>query len=230
MTLYHFGNCLALSYVPYYIVYKHCGLSEYGAFWKCVQAAGIYALTQLGKMLLLATFFPAAGDYSEDVPETFSAIHELLKCTVDLIDLIGLSLVMSRIAGKGHTKVLIAGLGWAGAELVFSRLLVLWVGARGTEFDWKFIQKSFEANISIVHFLSIAALVWLYSRNDLPRHLFPAVLILIGFHSYKSVICDVVSQVFSIYSWTLLFFKALLSLALGAVVLFVYAGVASAVN
>lgn len=57
---------------------------------------------------------------------------------------------MSRIAGKGHTKVLIAGLGWAGAELVFSRLLVLWVGARGTEFDWKFIQKSFEANISIV--------------------------------------------------------------------------------
>ena len=73
-----------------------------------------------------------------------------MKCTVDLIDLVGLSVVMSRIAGKGHTKVLIAGLGWAGAELVFSRLLVLWVGARGTEFDWKYIQKSFEANISIV--------------------------------------------------------------------------------
>ena len=74
----------------------------------------------------------------------------MLKCTVDLIDLIGLSVVMSRIAGKGHTKVLIAGLGWAGAELVLSRLLELWVGARGTEFDWKYIQKSFEANISIV--------------------------------------------------------------------------------
>ena len=77
-------------------------------------------------------------------------LQELLKCTVDLIDLIGLSVVMSRIAGKGHTKVLIAGLGWAGAELVLSRLLVFWVGARGTEFDWKYIQKSFEANISIV--------------------------------------------------------------------------------
>lgn len=31
--------------------------SEYGAFWKCVQAAGIYVFTQLCKMLVLATFF-----------------------------------------------------------------------------------------------------------------------------------------------------------------------------
>lgn len=76
--------------------------------------------------------------------------HELLKCTVDLADLVGLSVIMSRIAGKGNTKVLIAGLGWAGAELVLSRLLVLWVGARGTEFDWIYIQKSFDANISMV--------------------------------------------------------------------------------
>lgn len=32
--------------------------SEYGAFWKCVQAGGIYMFTQLVKMLILATFFP----------------------------------------------------------------------------------------------------------------------------------------------------------------------------
>jgi len=33
--------------------------SEYGAFWKCIQAGGIYVFTQLCKMLILATFFPA---------------------------------------------------------------------------------------------------------------------------------------------------------------------------
>jgi hypothetical protein len=33
--------------------------SEYGAFWKCIQAGGIYVSTQLCKMLILATFFPA---------------------------------------------------------------------------------------------------------------------------------------------------------------------------
>lgn len=92
MTLYHFGNCVALL-TPYYFTYKYSGLwvyfwllvicrlpspqlyqvnkklfvnfpgllfnhrSEYGAFWKCVQAGGIYIFTQLVKMLVLATFF-----------------------------------------------------------------------------------------------------------------------------------------------------------------------------
>lgn len=32
--------------------------SEYGAFWKCIQAGGFYVFTQLTKMLLLATFSP----------------------------------------------------------------------------------------------------------------------------------------------------------------------------
>ncbi len=26
MTFYHFGNCVALAYVPYYLTYKHAGL------------------------------------------------------------------------------------------------------------------------------------------------------------------------------------------------------------
>lgn len=26
MTLYHFGNCVALVYVPYYLTYKYSGL------------------------------------------------------------------------------------------------------------------------------------------------------------------------------------------------------------
>lgn len=41
-------------------------------------------------------------------------------------------------------------LGWATAELVMTRLVPLWVGARGVEFDWKYIQMSFDANVSLV--------------------------------------------------------------------------------
>ena len=43
-------------------------------------------------------------------------------------------------AGKGAVKILVAGLGWAMAELVLTRLVFLWVGARGVEFDWRYIQ------------------------------------------------------------------------------------------
>ena len=42
------------------------------------------------------------------------------------------------------------------AELISMRLLPLWVGARGIEFSWKYIQLSFEANISLVRFLFFA--------------------------------------------------------------------------
>ena len=36
--------------------------AEYGAFWKCVTAGFVYMVTQLVKMIFLATFFPTSGD------------------------------------------------------------------------------------------------------------------------------------------------------------------------
>ena len=47
------------------------------------------------------------------------------QATVDLADLVGIYLVMQRVSGKGQVKVLVAGLGWAFAELVLTRLVFL---------------------------------------------------------------------------------------------------------
>ena len=44
-----------------------------------------------------------------------------MKASVDVADLIGLNLVMSRNAGKGEYKIMGAALGWATAELIMSR-------------------------------------------------------------------------------------------------------------
>lgn len=90
----------------------------------------------------------------------FLLFKELLKATVDLADLAGLYFVLMGIPGKGHAKVLTAGVGWAGAELVLSRFLMLWVGARGAEFDWKYIQKCLESNISLVRIQNIVILIF----------------------------------------------------------------------
>ena len=43
---------------------------------------------------------------------------------------------------------------------------ILQVGARGIEFDWKYIQKSLDSNVSLVHYLTLATLVWLFTRRD----------------------------------------------------------------
>ncbi|WAR04537.1 TM147-like protein [Mya arenaria] len=90
--------------------------SEYSAFWKCVQAGGAYLFTQLCKMLILATFFPT----TEIQTSGLDVLGELMKCTVDIADLVGMYFVMSRIAGKGQLKFMVAGIGWATAELVMT--------------------------------------------------------------------------------------------------------------
>merc|ERR1712212_289820 len=119
MTFFHFGNCVALAYGPYFLTYKYSGMPEYGAFWKCVQVGGMYMLTQLCKMLLLATFFPT----TDGPPENASFITEIVKTTVDFGDVMGLSIVMGRVVASGHIKILIAGLGWAAADLFLTRAL-----------------------------------------------------------------------------------------------------------
>ena len=54
--------------------------SEYGAFWKCVTAGVIYMITQLAKMLFLATFFPVSADEEDDpnleVPFDFITVRD----------------------------------------------------------------------------------------------------------------------------------------------------------
>ncbi|XP_053409226.1 transmembrane protein 147-like [Mercenaria mercenaria] len=227
MTLFHFGNCVALAYVPYVLVYKCSGLSEYSAFWKCVQAGGAYLFTQLCKMLVLATFFPTT-----EVPTgSLDILGELMKCTVDLADLIGLYFVMSKTAGKGQLKFMIAGLGWATAELVMTRFLPLWVGARGVEFDWKYIQMSFDSNISLVHHICTAMLVWLYNRSDLNKSFVPVVLALLGLSCYRPLIVEILTHAVGLGSWTLLTAKALFTGLVGTIAVQMYLGMATqAVN
>ncbi|KAJ8944410.1 hypothetical protein NQ318_023183 [Aromia moschata] len=214
MTLYHFGNCVALIYVPYYLTYKHSGLSEYGAFWKCIQAGVIYMFTQLVKMLILATFFPDVSDLGSDL------IGEFLKSTVDLADLFYLG------SGKGHSKVL-NGWNWMGhGQVILSRALLLWVGARGAEFDWIYIQKCLESNILLMQHIITSTLVWLWSRHDLNKNLKMIVTILLVFTSYKSLLIDLLMSGLKVGPWLTLLFKAVMTIVYGCFTITIYAGLA----
>eukprot|EP00112_Aurelia_sp_Birch-Aquarium-sp1_P009752 Seg2119.3 transcript_id=Seg2119.3/GoldUCD/mRNA.D3Y31 product="Transmembrane protein 147" protein_id=Seg2119.3/GoldUCD/D3Y31 len=220
MTLFHFGNCLALSCGPYFILYKSSGLSEYSSFWKCIKAGAAYFVTQLCKMLILASFFPT----SDAVDGEVDIIGEFMKSTMDLSDLIGLHILMTKIPGRGELKVLVAGLGWASAEFLTTKLVPLWVGAKGVEFDWKYTQLSLDTNISLVHYLGIATLIWLLGRTDLQKTYLPVVFLLLVLASYRPLVLELVSYIFAIASWTLLLLKAMYTGVIGALALQMYLG------
>ena len=111
MTLYHFANCLGLAYTPYYLTYKYSGLAEYGAFWKVIgidlplmnclqvgQASLMYILTQLAKMLFLATFFPMSELEEEEGGHKFDFFNDFLR--VISIEEIKFVLCIHYIAGN----------------------------------------------------------------------------------------------------------------------------------
>merc|ERR550532_806094 len=152
-------------------------------------------------MLFLATFFPMSDVEEEEEEHKFDLLTDFLRATVDMADLVGIYLVMSRVSGRGSVKVLVAGLGWGFAELVLTRLVFLWVGARGVEFDWKYIQKSFDANISLLHFISLAG--------------------------YKGLIVSGAASLLELGSWARLVQDGLLTSCLALVSLQLYLGVTS---
>uniref|UniRef100_A0A8R1EQ12 BOS complex subunit TMEM147 n=1 Tax=Caenorhabditis japonica TaxID=281687 RepID=A0A8R1EQ12_CAEJA len=116
MSFFHFINCFALSFAPYFIVYKYSGINEYSSVWKCLNAAVGYLLTQLAKLLILATFFPALDG------DGFSILPEFLKSCADIVDVIGLHLLLANfLAGKGEVRIVVGGLGWGFAHSVAHR-------------------------------------------------------------------------------------------------------------
>ncbi|XP_026486441.1 BOS complex subunit TMEM147 [Vanessa tameamea] len=227
MTLYHFGNCLALVYAPYHMAYKFSGISEYATFSKCVYAGGLYILTQLCKMLLLATFFPDSDNIQGGEYDIFL---EILKATVDLADLLGLYFALNSIPGKGHAKILTAAIGWASAEVLVTRSILLWVGARGSEFDWRYVRSCAESNVALLQHASTAALVWLWTRSDLSRKHFPIVVTLLAISPYKSLIEEAIASIFSLSAWALLGLRTVHATAIGLTALAMYAVLAQQIG
>lgn len=223
MTFFHFINCMGLACTPYFITYKYAGLAEYSAFWKYLQTGLLYLFIQFCKMLVLATVFPAFDDSKFDV------LIEFLKITVDIGDIIGLHLAMTRIAGKCEIKYLIAGVGWASAELIMTKFFPLWVGARGVEFDWKYIQMSLDSNISLAQHVATALLVYLYNRNDTSKNS-KALVFLIALCCYRPLLAEILVHSFGLGSWSLILCKAGFTTIIGLIGMRIFYGLRSFTN
>jgi len=156
-------NCAVLTFAPPFIVYKASKLAEYGAYLLVLYAALAYLATQAVKMLLYATFVPTIG-LEEDAQ--FHLLYEVLKSLVNAGDIVGLYLMLGfKKAGAADVRVMAVGLGWSVAESVVQRLAPLWMGARQLEFVWDHALSAVDANLSLVRYMALAALVWLWTRS-----------------------------------------------------------------
>merc|ERR1719491_1647596 len=95
------------------------------------------------------------------------------------------------------------------------------------EFYWKYIQNSFEANISLLHHITLAALVWLWTRREIQKSVVPVLLIVGLVCSYKGLILDLLVHNFALGTWTALVYKAVSTFGLTLVTLQMYVGMTS---
>eukprot|EP00475_Leptophrys_vorax_P021513 TRINITY_DN2923_c0_g1_i1.p1 TRINITY_DN2923_c0_g1~~TRINITY_DN2923_c0_g1_i1.p1 ORF type:complete len:236 (-),score=65.89 TRINITY_DN2923_c0_g1_i1:34-741(-) len=172
MTLYHWICCMGLTYGPFYFMFR-AGQSVYDANNANVRivlnTASYYFITQLAKILVMATFLPSA-----DPNSSFNSTIVLVSCVVNFIDFVGLYQTGARSLGNRlvfEKNVLLTGLGWSIAEAVTLNLIPLWIEARGMEFEWKFVFIGLQANINMFWAFGMIATVWLLRRTNLSKNL-----------------------------------------------------------
>jgi hypothetical protein len=168
-------------------------------------------------MMLLATFIPVSEH------DDFSVTMEFVKCSVDVIDFLGLHLTMKVFMAKSDRKILLTALGWGTAQSVATRFLPLWVGARGIEFDWVYIQGSLHSNIQLVFLLTTCTFLWILNRNDVSVTMVTISSLSLVLICYKSFIFAMTSSI--INSWTLVAVHALTAMGCGLLALSLHSNI-----
>ncbi|MCP9258710.1 Transmembrane protein [Dirofilaria immitis] len=184
----------------------------------CSRCIGIF-LTQLCKMLVLATFFPASD------ANGFDLVPELMKASADIFDVMGLhAVIVYLMAGKSEVRFLAVGLGWAFAhrDLCSQSSSRFWAGARAMAFHWKYIQMALNSNIDLIFYVAMAALVWLFTRNDLRLGMRRIVALLIALCVFREFVEQAAVVYLDLRSWTLLGAKAAFTTGLAAGTLVAY--------
>jgi len=170
MTFLHAANCLAVVFVPPWMIYQY-KLKEYCESSGALVRAGFwYAAVQLVQLILVAQFVPVVDSGSFDV------VQELMKAVISMCDCAGLyyHFEPKRMAQGAALGI---GLAWGTAESVLNRLVPLAVQARGLQFSWKHTLTSVEANISLCSYMALAVLMRLWVREPSKR---TSIAVLVG--------------------------------------------------
>jgi len=208
-----FLNCLLLTFGPFYVIYRSTRLSEENALRACISSGLWFAGTQAVKIFVVATVIPSGttGD--------FSLVQECLQTLSNLIEVVGLYLTLQYTANLSkfslETRILAVGLGWTAAESLIGYLIPLWIGARGMEFSWEYIQMGISSNISLILHLALVAVLWLRSRTDVDKAAALPIYVTIGTYAALPMVASYLQLVLEANAWTLLTIRFIVAFTLG---------------
>lgn len=84
--------------------------------------------------------------------------------------------------------------------------------------------------MALLQHASTAALVWLWTRSDLPKKYFPIVVTLLALTPYRNLVEEAIGVLFSLSAWALLGIKTLHAFVIGLSALAIYAVLAQQIG
>jgi len=94
-----------------------------------------------------------------------------VKALIGVVEVVGAYVTLAQTRDK-ETKILGVSLGWALGDAVARRLIPLWLGATGYDWDPTYLLLAIDANVYLVHCIVFVTLVWLHSRPLLTYFIF----------------------------------------------------------
>lgn len=130
------------------------------------------------KMLVYATIVPVGDTFSW---QSVMHIQEVLQCAVSVIDVACMWFVydwrFGKITGDKRIKIMVVGLGWATMDAILSHFLIFVLNASGGEFTWEYLQRSILANGTLLEYVALATLVWIFKFEG---YAYKVIALLIG--------------------------------------------------
>jgi len=208
----HFINCILLAYGPFIVIYRTSKLLEESALKQCAFAAVGYAATQVVEFVVMAMTpgLDAGG---------FHIAQEIFKTLITMCEAVGVYYTLKWTPNiskfEYSIRVLAVGIGWAFAESVALYLIPLWIGARGMQFSWEYIEMGIASNVNLVLHLAFIGAIWLWARTDVDKASKPLVLFVVAFRVLLPSVLSYLQLVQLWPSFQVLAFRGAVSLVLG---------------
>ncbi|KAI3386977.1 hypothetical protein SNEBB_002465 [Seison nebaliae] len=115
--------------------------------------------------MIIATFIPTSATIMSNPNHSSYFPIQLFTHSLDVVDLMGIYYMLTTINVQSERRPLIVGFSWAIADLLLTKFLSLWVGARSQEFDWKYTIISLQSIVLLILYISQSFLLSKYMRQ-----------------------------------------------------------------
>ena len=114
--------------------------------------------------------------------------------------------------------------------MIISKFLHLWFGARGIEFDWRYMQLCLDSNFILLQHVVTATFIWLWARQQLSSRMTSCVSMLLLTTCYKSLVLNQVKFICGYNDWVALLVNGLFTLGCAFSCLYMYVSVTKIAN